>query len=128
MPPAPALAPEKKEPLPQSETVATALAKQLGCGGHIQEDAEIIQLLKGLPGRLGSEWPLFQADCDGYAAAPEGEEKDRLAYVINARLQVTVAERPKYPQLRALFEASHRNWDRLERERQRAEVRSRQGG
>ena len=104
------------------------LAKQLHSDLDARGNPKYTQLLNGLPRKLGTEWSAFQENWKRYAEAPDGQKKDRLAFVIDRQLQLTVADRVNYPQLRALFTASDRNRQELQRQQQQAEMRRRQGG
>lgn len=112
----------------EPDAVAAVLAKQLQPDWEPQESPHYTALLFGLPAKLGREWPLFQENWRRHAATPGGQDKDRLAFVINRDLQISVADRLSYPQLRELFAASDRNLEDLQQQQQDAEIRRHQGG
>lgn len=126
--PAASRMPQEETAGSQPEAVATMLAKQLQPDWNSQDNPYYTALLNRLPAKLGDEWPQFQDNWRLHAAAPEGLEKDRLAFVINSSLQVAVPDRAEYPQLRALFAASDRNLESLRLQKQQAEIRRLQGG
>lgn len=81
-------------------------------------NSALLELAKKTQLRLGPEWPQLQKDFERFRKMANGSEQDRLAYTINARLEVDPVDRSKYPKLSKVFAASNRNVFALQKAQQ----------
>jgi hypothetical protein len=59
--------------------------------------------------RLGTEWLRLKEDFTRFRHLPSSSERDRLAYIINSKINVAVGDRVKFPALANVFAGSDRN-------------------